>query len=259
MPPATQNTIHGLQAYYTTTDFIHFTKRNISLGCGNSKDWDADNAHRGAISRFGNYYYFPYTGCNDTINSGYKAGLARQYAKNIAQGYPADQVLDFYDDFSNPSLKSHLRIVGTASMTNISDGFYTVRSSAQASNSVQSIQEFEPGYMVEGKVRHLNSSEKHSVGIGFAIDPKTGILSSMSQTADTGYHIHKVIWKGANSAYYQIDNNPPIPIPNIPIGTLPLCIFSSAMEGNAVGLEIDYVIVRKYTDYEPSVNVGLMD
>jgi len=249
-----------VEAYVTTTDLIHYTKHNIVLGCGNKDDWDADNAHRGAITRFGDYYYFPYTGRNDTIGGGYKAGLAKQYAKSTASGYPADQVLGFYDDFSEPTLKSHLRISTAGSKIDLSEGSLTVNSGAGASNIALSIQEFGPGHMIESKARYLNAGkpEGNAAGIGFAIDPRAGIISPMSKIADTGYHLHKVIWKDASAAKYQVDDSSPTPIASeIPIGTLPLCLFISAPEGDNAGLQIDYVIVRKYTNPEPSVSVGL--
>lgn len=37
-----------------------------------------------------------------------------------------------------------------------------------------------------------------------------------------------------------------------------LCLICSD-KGNTIDLQVDYVIVRKYTDREPSVNVGLKE
>ena len=79
----------------------------------------------------------------------------------------------------------------------------------------------------------------------------------MSKIADTGYHEHKVIWKDASAVYYQVDDNSPAPITSeIPIGTLPLCLYTSAPEGGNAELQIDYAIVRKYITPEPTVSVG---
>ena len=50
-------------SYVTTDDWETFVKSNeIILDLGPPGAWDAANAFRGAVTRFGDTYYFPYTG-----------------------------------------------------------------------------------------------------------------------------------------------------------------------------------------------------
>jgi len=48
-------------AYATTTDWQTFTKHRIILPLGPSGTWDAVNTFRGAVTRIGDTYVFPYT------------------------------------------------------------------------------------------------------------------------------------------------------------------------------------------------------
>ncbi|MDD3024610.1 MAG: hypothetical protein PHE26_12000 [Syntrophomonadaceae bacterium] len=160
-----------IQAYATTDDFVTFKKQNIILGEGDDGAWDGNNAHRGAISRFGDYYYFSYTGHDGNVY--YRMGLAKQYAKNTAQGFPPEQVFDFYDDFSSSTLGSHLRQQGgTGGTYSISNGILDINSGIGTQNRISSIQAFDAskGYMMEAKVQHPNAdgTGKHSGRIGFS-------------------------------------------------------------------------------------------
>ena len=76
-------------ALATTTDHLTFQKRYVLLGLGSSGSYSANDAFRGAVSRFGDTYYLSFTG-NDTA---YRAGLATQSAKSTAAGFPQQQVL----------------------------------------------------------------------------------------------------------------------------------------------------------------------
>jgi len=89
-------------AYVTTTDWINFSKHPINLPVGPTGSWDSDRAFRGAVSRFGDTYYLPYTGRN---SSGvHRMGMATQPALVPEPLNDANEVFEFYDGFDGDAL-----------------------------------------------------------------------------------------------------------------------------------------------------------
>jgi hypothetical protein len=86
-------------AIATTTDWVNFNKLGIILSLGGPGDWDERNAFRGAVTRFGDTYYFPYTGRR--TSGSYIMGMATQPAyMEVPTNDPA-QVFNFIDNFDN--------------------------------------------------------------------------------------------------------------------------------------------------------------
>ena len=86
-------------AVATTTDWQTFTKLGVIFPIAGS-GWDAVNSFRGAVTRIGNTYVFPYTGGQ------YKMGIATQPVYMDPSGYinNPEAVFDFYDGFDGTSL-----------------------------------------------------------------------------------------------------------------------------------------------------------
>jgi len=89
-------------AYVTTTDWINFTKHPINLPVGPTGSWDSDRAFRGAVSRFGDTYYLPYTG-RDSAGI-HRMGIATQPALLPEPLNDANEVFEFYDGFDGDAL-----------------------------------------------------------------------------------------------------------------------------------------------------------
>ncbi len=84
-------------AYATTTDWVTLTKHGITLPLASS-GWDSTNAFRGAVTRIGDTYVFPYTG------DGYQMGIATQ---PVYMTMPVNQeasVFPFFDELNGTAL-----------------------------------------------------------------------------------------------------------------------------------------------------------
>jgi predicted GH43/DUF377 family glycosyl hydrolase len=85
-------------AMATTTDWQTFTKIGVIFPLGPPGAWDAPNSFRGAVTRFGDTYYFAYTG------DSYMMGMATQ---DVWQSVPLpigpEAVFPFYDGFDDGS------------------------------------------------------------------------------------------------------------------------------------------------------------
>lgn len=169
----------GIIAYATTRDFINYTKHNIILGEGSQFGWDDNASFRGAVSLFGDYYYLSFTGFRQYgvgATMGSSIGIAKQYAKNTTKGYPIEQVLTSYDDFTETSLSNQWRtetdINATGGTTSINSGILTLNSGAkQASRpflKLLSIQELRVNSIVEAYVKapDYDASTDHGAAIG---------------------------------------------------------------------------------------------
>ncbi len=86
-------------AVATTTDWLTFTKLGVILSLGGPGDWDERDAFRGAITRFGDTYYFPYTG--HRTSGGYIMGMATQPAFMEQPVNNPGDVFEFIDTFDD--------------------------------------------------------------------------------------------------------------------------------------------------------------
>jgi PKD repeat protein len=98
-------------SYVTTTDWETFVKSNeIILDLGPPGTWDDSNAFRGAVTRFGDTYYFPYTGAPSA--GAYVMGIATQPAFMREQELNrCEDVFEFCDTFDDDSFDSGKWIV----------------------------------------------------------------------------------------------------------------------------------------------------
>lgn len=267
-------------AYATTTDWVTFTKGNVILGKGNQGSFDNTSAFRGAVSRFGNTYYFPYAG-NDATK--YQPGLASMSAQNAVTGYPADQVFTFYDDFTGSALLDHVNnLLSTGGSTAVSSGIATLTSGVNTIQWLQTIQQvLGPGYIIEGRVKRP-SSDGTKAGLIGMLDSTvanigrlgdTGSTSHMNMicrkasvttatnmtesTETTSYHDNFIWWKDATHMDFKIDAGSFQEIStNVPIVFMPAILRADGSVGGSTDLLVDWMRVRKYSSPEPVVTLS---
>jgi uncharacterized repeat protein (TIGR01451 family) len=119
-------------SYVTTTDWVTFTKSNeIILNLGPSGAWDANNAFRGAVTRFGDIYYFPYTG------DSYQMGLATQPAFVSESLNDPQEVFLFHEPFDGTTLDTTTwtaSTTGAGGTAAVSDGLLTLTGLSGSNN-----------------------------------------------------------------------------------------------------------------------------
>jgi hypothetical protein len=111
-------------AIATTEDWVNFTKHGIILDLGGPGDWDERNAFRGAVTRFGDTYYFPYTGRR--TGGPYVMGMATQPAYMPESLNDADEVFEFIDTFDGDFSKWVISHSGSGSSASIAGGILTM-------------------------------------------------------------------------------------------------------------------------------------
>jgi uncharacterized repeat protein (TIGR01451 family) len=111
-------------AYATTTDWQTFTKKGMILPLGLPGTWDSYNSFRGAVTRFGDTYYFAYTG------DSYRMGIATMPVYRPVNS--PDLVFDFYDPFDGDELSTRWYVrhtTGTGHTIVVANGSMTVTAS----------------------------------------------------------------------------------------------------------------------------------
>jgi hypothetical protein len=156
-------------SYVTTTDWVNFTKSNkIILDLGPSGSWDERNAFRGAVTRFGDTYYFPYTGRygSPAPISGYVMGIATQPAfmpEPVPLINDPDEVFEFYDAFGGNALDGSKWIVrydGAGGTVNVSGGILTITGQAGSNQGyvqMRGTATIGTGTLLEAHARHLDA------------------------------------------------------------------------------------------------------
>jgi hypothetical protein len=272
-------------AYVTTPDWATFKRGNLVLGPGNEGGFDDYNNWRGGIVRRGDIWYFPYGASSGIAGSTYRAGMAWMSAKSTAQGYPADQVLELFDDFAGSALKSHFRHSDTSGTVSVSGGTCTITVGGNLVAQVVSAQEWAHGYIMETSVRHVNAdgSGNRATEVGFSniartafarlYDFNTGFwkketlsggtsnLTDMAQAIDAAsFHTHSVWRESASSVRFKNDNNAfeQVAVTGSITGfTLPAWFLSfQGPVGGTTSLIINWVRVRKYSSPDPATSVG---
>ena len=149
--------------YATTTDWVTLTKSNTVI-LGQGSGYDANSAFRGAVTKFGDTYYFPYTSQG---SGGFMFSMATQPAP-LAPENPVNNpeaVFKFYDGFDGSSLDSSKWSMANRGMpggsVSVSGGFLNVTAPAGPLNIQEVIgtSSFGPGgIMLESLARHPTAS-----------------------------------------------------------------------------------------------------
>ncbi len=274
--------------YIKSTDLVNWTWGGTVLGPGNGTAWDSRGAFRGAISQFGNTYYFPYCGLNFT--NLYEGGMATMSALSTASGYPPDQVFALYEDFSSSTLPSHVRgtqIFGSGGSASVSGGIATIQSGAAAGQFLltANVMVNAPGWLMETSLKHSSFVGNSTTGDQegwmnrtqstedfeiytmsdayfdkFSENGSNNTSLDMAQAADKStYHQHRIIWNGAANVQFQNDSGATESITTAAdIGSGPFYPYLEAWTETKANSSLlaDYIFVRRYSSPEPSTSIG---
>jgi len=269
-------------SYVTTTDWITFTKSNeIILDLGPSGAWDSNNAFRGAVTRFGDLYYFPYTG------DGYQMGIATQ---DVWQTPPLpvgpEAVFPFFDDFNDDAFDTAKWLIDNGAATQIveSGGLLMLTASGTYIKIIGQTS-FGMDYMVEARAQHPQAgtwqkiSEVGLCGSGWAntvrmaddfhnttywerqakdSDTVGDPFTEMSVVADPDWHIFRTYRLTPNIAGFQIDECPAETEvgDDVPTVNLPAFLMSY---GSGNQFLVDWIRVRKYCGQDALIDLGAQE
>jgi hypothetical protein len=275
--------------YATTTDFSTFTKSNtVILGQGGS--YDSTSAFRGAVTQFGDTYYFPYTSQD---GSGFHFSMATQPATAAPPSIidNPDAVFNFYDGFNGSTLDASKWDTATRDTAGgpvtVSNGYLTLDAPVNGSVNIQELvakSAFGPGgIMLEALARHDTASGDGTtageVGLGTAtFDPSLRIADyesssfvdnvsnnhlggdvfpAMARALDRDHFLlHRIAWAQPGSVDFSLENDPPATIAsNIP--TQPLTPWLAAVSiGKPAALTVDWIRVRNWVGAEAQATLG---
>ena len=268
--------------YATTTDWQTFTKSNtVILGQGSS--YDSASAFRGAVSQFGDTYYFPYAALSS--GSKYRFAFATQRALAPPIGNNPDAVFGFYDGFSGSALDTSkwrpaTRSTSGGSVT-VAGGQLTLTAPRIGKTNMQQLigtTSFGPGsVLLEAQARHVTArGDATTAGeLGFGVesfDPSLRIadynnpsrftknvtnngtggnnyLPMATPLDSTNYLLHRIAWT-PGAATFSLAADPPETIAtNIPTQPLPPWLAAVAT-GNQATLSVDWIRVRNWIGAE---------
>lgn len=270
---------------FKTSDYITFTEIGQVYGSGVATTYDGAGVLRGAILRVADTYYLPFAGFNGVATFGW--AVATMSALSTAKGFDPLQVFDYFDDFSGAALDDHLWASpsgSTSGTITVSGGILTlaITSGSSVHRTLAGHREFGVGYMIEAYTRQstatATSTNAGEVGLADETDrqPASRIyqydtafarkenvsnagassLSNMTQALTTGWVKRSIAFISASSIGFRNDSNAWETVgTNVADRVLKPWIF--AFRGSAnISYEIDWVIVRKYANPEPSISVS---
>ena len=273
-------------AYATTTDWQTFTKHNVMLPVSPS-GWDSRNSFRGAVTRIGDAYVFPYSGSPST--GSYQIGIATQPAlKDVVNN--AGAVFDFYDDFGGAALASSKWLLahGLSSQVSVSGGQVTLTGKNGNYGMLRAQSNFSIyDYMLELRGRHPQAQTANvAIETGFCIDfsdcvrlvddfPTSttnwsrqaklasqgdGNWFTMVPTIDRLPHIFRIFRRnlsnGTNIAGFQVDDSVIETVnSSVPASQLPpfLMSYTTSLDSQ---FEVDWVRVRRYAGVDLNLAMG---
>jgi predicted GH43/DUF377 family glycosyl hydrolase len=273
-------------AYATTEDWQTFTKGRVILPLGPAGAWDAPNAFRGAVTRFGDTYYFAYTG------DSFQMGIATQ---PVWQTPPSPvgpaAVFDFYDGFDGSELDMtrwyyDRDFAGNGTAT-VSGGVLSLTAPGGAEQDLIELvgtAQFGPGTLLEAMARHptADGTGTSAAELGFGDtgranlmrlfdynDPNFQMNTAANGTGGTNYVstsrpldaanflLHRIYRASDGEARLAMADDPETSLTtNIPTVDLPVWLMTYANTNEAT-LEVDWVRVRQYTGAEAGISVGL--
>lgn len=274
--------------YATTTDWLTFTKSNtVILPQGSA--YDSVATFRGAVSRFGDRYYLPYTSVGWGVHFAMATQPAMAAPPNTVNN--PDAVFGFYDGFDGSTLdtsKWQMATHGTrGGSVSVSGGYLTLTAPAKGGPEIQEVvgtRSFGPGgVMMEALVRHVPGAGAGAtageVGLGAAsFHPSLRIFdndSPLSFEADmtnvtggntllpiakpldcTGYLLHQIAWAQPGSVAFSVANGSAQTLAaNGPTPGLPP-VLAAVSDGRATTISVDWVRVRSWVGEEAPATVG---
>ena len=274
-------------AIATTEDWTIFTKQGVILDKGSET-----NSFRGAVSRIGDQYVFPYTGNSYDICIATQPVYVTPAEPDDYYTDPADPlntisndpeaVFDFYDGFdsgSDPDPAKWAYASGNSALADVSGGLLTLTASSTYVR-IDGTTSFGMDYIVETYARHPVMGANLITESGFvrAVMPTDLWINSLRitdnyttvnrwqryinsngvnlpGTADDGWHKYSIYRESPGTAGFKIDDNDPVEVSSgIPTADMTPFLMSF---GNTNVFLVDWTRVRKWAGGDPEVISGL--
>jgi uncharacterized repeat protein (TIGR01451 family) len=287
-------------SYVTTSNWITFSKSyEIILDLGSPGAWDEDNAFRGAVTRFGDIYYFPYTGATADPYV-YRMGLATQPVFLPEPINDPHQVFDFYDPFAGDALDTARWTVGyelEGGTVSVGDGVLTVTGqSSTTSGYVQlwGTPSVGTGTLLEARGRHLDAGlnagpeETNTAGeVGYKLgadwdevirmmdypdltrytvqanaNGETSGYVTTTLPFDAEWHTYRIHRTLSDTVIFQIDDNllEELGPPYVPTADMPPWLMSYARQPAAESrFVVDWIRARQWCGAEAPATVGAQE
>ncbi|SYZ72409.1 hypothetical protein TRIP_C20524 [Candidatus Zixiibacteriota bacterium] len=276
-------------AMVTTTDWTTFTKQGIILDWGGSGEWDQYDAFRGAVSRFGDTYYFTYTGKQ---TSNYLMGITKQDAFMPVLLNDPDQVFEFVDYFDTDLHKWVASHSGVGSSVAIAGGIMTLTGIPASYVQVRGNKAIGTGTIMECLGRHPDAGLSPGAVEGNAAaevgykpadfswnnvarmmdwpDLHKYCIQATNGGSNSGYiptavdfdadwHLYRIHRTGTGDVQFQVDANPfeGITAPYSPtIDLYPWLMSYSRNTAAQSRFEVDWVRVRNWCGADAAAVLG---
>jgi hypothetical protein len=273
-------------AYATTTDWTTFIKRGVTLPLGPPGAWDEGTAFRGAVSRFGDTYYFPYS---TYMSSNYRMGIATAPATMLINS--PELVFDFYDGFDGTTLSTNWTVVynGSGHAINVSGGLLTLTANGGGYQRLWGAPIVGPGNLLEIYASHLDAglnpnggnvdtaAEFGYSGVGsfinyirimdyphqtlYTIGGRAGGSSTQQTTSmsyDSGWHTYTISRTRDSTAGFQVDSYTPEYLGSTYVPTIqiqPWIMNYAASNVPQSRLILDWIRQRQYCGSDPTVTI----
>ncbi len=268
-------------ALATTTDWVTFTKHGIILPRGTEY-----NSFRGAVTRIGDQYVFPYTGGPD--NGQYRLCIATQpvFAAPPSSG-DGDATFDFFDDFDGTILdvSKWIRTNGSSPQFSFDGDIMRMTGVPGTYAKIDAIKEFDFGYIGETYGQHDNdipfvANEIIEYGFmhGSTYDLRItdnyptlnryqryigDTYANFGPAADNEWHLFGLYRRSPGTAGFRVDDSEVTYSSSI--STALLHPFLMAYAGSSTSglpgqnFNVDWTRVRKYAEVDPVVTVGTVE
>jgi uncharacterized repeat protein (TIGR01451 family) len=265
-------------AYATTTDWLTLTKHGVTLPLASS-GWDSNNAFRGAVTRIGDTYVFPYTG------DSYQMGIATQPVYMTVPVNDEASVFPFFDEFNGAGIDTTKWAIpsGGGSLSQLTfSGSYMSMTATSAYIKVLGKTSFGMDYLVEGyAMDHLGGTSQKIPEIGldsgdfasnvrlvadfhtpfnhweFQAKGSADTWTDMGIVADINWHRLRAYRLSPNTAGFQVGSEPAQTTTNqVPTNALYPFLMSYGSENQ---FDVDWIRVRKYCGYDAAASVGSVE
>jgi hypothetical protein len=275
--------------YASTTDWSTFTKSNTVILNQGPGAYDQSSAFRGAVTRIGDNYLFPYTAQG---SGGFQFAYATQPV-NVTPPSLVNNVygvFEFYDGFDSTALNttkwSIFRQAAQTGTATVSEGSLTLRANSGDVDviTITGNKSFGPGMLLESFARHpdANGVGNTAAELGFANQARDNNLRILDYSSTTNfimmamannlgerydnlmtcplnstdYLLHSIFWRSSSQVDFALGNYPFQSLTSIiPSVALPPWLMSVGI-GNQARLLVDWIRVRKWVGTDAGATVS---
>ena len=263
--------------YATTTDWSTFTKSNtVILEKGGSGAWDALSAFRGAVTRVGNTYIFPYTGQNSSpFQFGYATQPVYHTPPDIIDNVYA--VFEFYDGFDSTAFNTAKWNIDAGGSAVVNSGILTVTTNGLV--TVTGNKAFNKGMLLEALARHPNADGTgHTAAeLGFGNTDRSYVFRILDYTGsyflknvggvtyynmataldNANYLLHRIFWRSDTQVDFAMGDNTLEPVAITTTQNIPPWLFCyAASTAYTTRLMVDWIRVRKWVGSDAGATVS---